>query len=70
MPRSDTCPDVQKKLDELWRHLSGEERFLKGLELIQLSRGMFLAGVRARFPHFTEDQIRAEALRELYKDWL
>lgn len=66
MKKFDTSPAMQKHYDDLWRNLSFEERFLKGLQWIQLNREFCLAGLRARFPHFTENEIRQELLRELY----
>ncbi|OGQ05346.1 MAG: hypothetical protein A3F82_00980 [Deltaproteobacteria bacterium RIFCSPLOWO2_12_FULL_44_12] len=65
--RSDTSPEVQKHFDALCRQLSEEERFLKGLEWIRLNRELLLAGFRARFPHFSEEQIRKELMREVYQ---
>ncbi len=66
MVRSDTSPEIQKQYDDLWRGLSCEERFLKGLQWIQFNREFLLAGIRARFPNLTEKQLRQELWRELY----
>jgi len=66
MQRSDTHPDVERHFDELWRNLSMEERFRKGIVWIQWSRALLLAGLRARFPDFSEEQIRKKLAQELY----
>ena len=68
MKPSDTSPKMQKHYDELWQRLSCEERFLKGLQWIQFNREFLLAGIRARFPHFTETEVRQELRHELYDD--
>lgn len=66
MKVSDTTAKVQKHYDSLWRKLSMEERFLKGLQWIQLNREFSLAGIRALHPHFTEEEIRKQLLHDLY----
>lgn len=68
MQPSDTPPKMQKYYDELWQKLSFEERFLKGLQWIQFNREFLVAGIRARFPNFTETEMRRELKRELYGD--
>lgn len=66
MPPSDTKTSVQKIYDDLWRRLSMEERFQKGLEWISMNRQLLLAGIRARHPHFSEEELRQELMREVY----
>lgn len=66
MPPCDTPPEVQRQFDELWQRLSPEERFVRGLELIRVSRKMFLAGLRARLPQASEKELRQKMIQLLY----
>ncbi len=66
MKPADTAPKIKKYHDALCRNLSMEERFIKGLQWIQASRVLMLAGIRARHPHFTEEEIRKKLLQDLY----
>lgn len=66
MKTSDTSPEAQKYHDSLWQKLTCEERFLKGLQWTHLNRELLIAGLRARNPHFTEEELRTALRQELY----
>jgi len=66
MKKSDTNPEVQKRYDELWRKLTMEERFVKGLQLVKLSRALILAGIRSRNPQLSEQDVLKELRQQLY----
>lgn len=66
MPQSDTSPDVEKEYDERWKQLSPEDRFLKGLSLIALSRKMLMAGLEARHPGLSPEDLKQLFRKQLY----
>lgn len=66
MPQSDTSPDVEKEYDERWKKLSPEDRFLKGLSLIALSRKMLIAGLEARYPDRSSEELKQLLRKQLY----
>lgn len=66
MLKNDTSPAVQQLYDELWRRLTPEERFRRGLALIAASRAMLVAGLRANFPQDSEDAFRSRLCVQLY----
>lgn len=66
MPSADTPPDVQRFYDELWRRLTPAERFQRGIALILTSRAMAIAGLRARFPMLTDEELRLRLRQQLY----
>lgn len=51
------------------RAMSGEDRLRKALELSTLTRELFLAGLRRRYPELAEDDLRRLYLRRLEKSW-
>lgn len=67
---SDTTNAIQKKYDEMWRKLSPEQRFIKGLQLIHLSRQMLLAGFKARFPELSEQELKERIVQQVYFSFL
>jgi len=48
---------------ERLRAWSLEQRFARGLRFLQTTRDLLLAGVRARHPEWSEQQIAAEGRR-------
>ncbi len=66
MPISDTPPHVQAMYDALWQRLTPQERFARGWQLIRLSRECVMAGLRARFPHATAQELRRKLCWQLY----
>jgi len=59
-------PNHQLYLEAL-RRLTPEQRLLKAFELTELSRGLFRAGLRRRFPEATEEELERTYLERLEK---
>ena len=59
-------PNHDKYLEVL-RSMTPEQRLLKALELSQLSRELFLTGLRSRFPNLTEEELRRVYLERITK---
>lgn len=66
MPPLDTTPEAQRIYDDLWRNLSPQERFQKGLDLIDLSRALLFAGFRSRYPDLSEEELVNVIIKRLY----
>jgi len=49
------------------RRMSPEARLLKSFELSQFTRELFIHGLRKRFPHLTEDELKKIYLERLDK---
>ncbi len=49
------------------RRMSPETRLLKSLELSQFSKELFIHGLRKRFPHASDDEIKKIYLDRLNK---
>jgi hypothetical protein len=49
------------------RRMSPETRLLKSLELSQFSNELFMHGLRERFPHASDDEIKRIYLERLNK---
>lgn len=65
-PSDDTPPAVQAHYDSLWNALPPSDRFLKGISLITFSRQLLIAGIRARYPHLDQQQLREAIIRQVY----
>jgi hypothetical protein len=52
---------------QVLRRMSPEARLLKAFELSQFSRQLFIHGLRKRFPHLTEDELKRIYLGRLDK---
>ncbi len=59
-------PNHQKYLEVL-RRMTPEQRLLKALELSRMSRELFLAGLRKRFPALTDEELRQVYLERITK---
>jgi hypothetical protein len=57
-------PNHQKYLEVL-RRMTPEQRLLKAFELSRMSRELFLAGLRKRFPDLTEEELRQVYLERI-----
>lgn len=55
--------DIHPLLRERLRTMSLDQRFAHGLRFLKSTRDLLLAGVRARHPVWSEQQIAAEARR-------
>lgn len=49
--------------------MTAEERLLKAFELTELTRQLFLAGLRQRHPDLSEEALRALYLQRLERVW-
>ena len=49
------------------RHMTPEQRLRKAFELSEMSRALFVKGLRARFPNLTQEEFHALVLRRLEK---
>lgn len=63
MAALDTSPAADAVQLEVYRRMAPEARLRVGLELTELSRGLLVAGVRARHPEYDEEQVRLAAIR-------
>jgi len=54
-------------LRQVLRRMSPEARLLKAFDLSQFSRQLFIDGLRKRFPHLTEDELKRIYLGRLDK---
>lgn len=52
---------------ETLRKMTSEDRLKKALELSQISRDLFVQGLRRRFPNLGEDEFRSLLLDRLAK---
>lgn len=67
---NDTPDHIRKKQREIWFSKPLEERMRLGLELIQDVNQQIEDRIRTQNPTFSEGQIRAEFVRQMYKDEL
>ncbi len=59
-------PNHQTYLEVL-RRMTPEQRLLKALELSRVSRELFLAGLRKRFPDLSDEELRRLYLKRIAK---
>lgn len=59
-------PNHQKYLEVL-RRMTPEQRLLKAFELSRMSRELFLAGLRKRFPDLSDEELRRLYLKRIAK---
>lgn len=67
---NDTPDHIRKKQREIWFSKPQEERMRLGLELIQEVNQQIEDRIRTQNPTFSEGEIRAEFVRQMYKDEL
>ena len=67
---NDTPDHIRKKQREIWFSKPLEERMRLGLELIQEVNQQIEDRIRTQNPTFSEGEIRAEFVRQMYKDEL
>lgn len=65
---SDTSPEAQAVLDARIRALTPAQRFEEGAALCKLARQFQRAGIRARHPEYTPEQIEEALARLLWGD--
>jgi len=51
------------------RNMSAENRLLKAIELTQLTKQLFLHGLKKRFPDDSQKEIKRKLLKHLKRCW-
>ncbi len=59
----DTTREAREVQLEAVRRMAPEERLQRGLELAELVRALLAAGVRARHPEYSEEEVRLAVIR-------
>ena len=54
---------------DVLRRMTAEERLLKAFELTEVTRQLFLDGLRQRHPDLSEEALRALYLQRLERAW-
>ena len=65
---TDTPDYIRQKQREIWLAKPIEERMRLGLDLIQEVNEQIEDRIRTQNPNFTEGEIRAEFIRQMYKN--
>jgi hypothetical protein len=63
---SDTTPEAAAIQQDIFRHLTTEQRLRMALEMSESMREIALAGVRSRRPDLTADELSHELIRIMY----
>lgn len=66
MDQSDTSKEIQEKYDSLWKNLSPEQRFIKGIQWIGLNRSILYVGYKTHYPSLNKNQLHQKMAQELY----
>ncbi len=66
MTKSDTSHEIQRVYDQKILELSGEERFLRGMELTRLSREMCRQGLSDQYPSLNEQNKKRHFFERVY----
>ena len=66
----DTTPEVAWVQMQIYRRMPAEKRLLLTLEMSDGIREICAAGVRAQYPHFTDEQVRLTVIRRMLGDEL
>ena len=67
---TDTPDYIRKKQLEIWLSKPLAERFRLGFELIDAVNQQTLARIKRENPEFSEGELKAEFIRQMYKDEL
>lgn len=59
----DTDPAAQRVQDQIYAAMTGAERLAIAFRLTATARELTKAGIRARHPHYTEDEVTLALLR-------
>ena len=59
-------PD-HKEYIKMMRRLSPQDRLKKSFELTELTKSLFLAGIKKRFPHLSDKEIKKIYLERISK---
>ncbi|MEM1028419.1 MAG: hypothetical protein AAGJ38_10080 [Planctomycetota bacterium] len=63
---TDTSPEAQAVLTNIYRKMTPEQKIHRVAELSQRARNLALSRIRAAHPDFTEQQVIAQLVEELY----
>ena len=63
---SDTTPEAAAVQQDIFRHLTTEQRLRMALEMSESMREIALAGLRSRRPDLTADELSRELIRIMY----
>ena len=66
MRSRDTSQRAAELQDEIHRRLSPADRLRMAIEMSEFARSLSRAGLRDRHPEFTESELDAEMLAQLY----
>jgi hypothetical protein len=61
----DTSPEAHELIYELLRNASAGKKIALTFDLIQTTRLLVLAGLRHRFPHASDDELRRRLISRL-----
>ncbi len=64
----DTTPEAYAAQIEAYRRMSGKERTAVAFRLNELARETAVAGIRARYPNYSEEQVRLALFRLILGD--
>jgi hypothetical protein len=54
---ADTTVDAHRLQGEIYRKMTGQQRLSIAFELTDMVRRIAMAGIRARHPHYTDEQV-------------
>ena len=54
---ADTTDEAHRLQGEIYRRMSGRDRLAIAFELTDMVRRIAMAGIRARHPHYTDEQV-------------
>jgi hypothetical protein len=66
----DTDEKAEQAQLEIYRGMSGSERLSLAMQMSDATRATTMAGIRARHPDYTDDQVRYALFRLLHGDEL
>ncbi len=67
---ADTTPEAAWVQMQIYRRMPAEQRLLQTLEMSDGIRELCAAGVRAQYPHYTDEQVRLTVIRRMLGDEL
>jgi hypothetical protein len=70
MYRSPDTPEAVKRIQQkIWMSKPIEERIRLSLQMIDDARSMQIHGLKMRYPHWTDDDIRIHQLKRMFKNY-
>jgi hypothetical protein len=62
-PARDTTEEAAQVQLDAYRRMASSDRLRVGLELTRMSRDLLAAGIRARHPEYTDDEVKWALIR-------